>query len=139
MIFNIYLFLQLLRYPPSSSSSSSFSSEKEGVDSEQERTKVKNQPVTQKWDLSQELSEDRQMFPSHPQLTGVLERSQTNNKLPGKEEGEPDKVQSLSWNWFNLPSKVIQVKPAAGPSKPRSQPVEPDKTSTDPPKKASAM
>lgn len=86
------------------------------------------------------------MFPSHLQLTDVSERSQlrSNNKLIGNKEGEPDEDQSLSWSWweaaqFSLPSKVIQVKPAATVSKPRSQPGEPDNTSTTPPKKASTM
>lgn len=86
------------------------------------------------------------MLPPRPQMTGVSEtrQLQTNNKLTGNKEGEPDKDQPLSLSWweaaqFSLPSKVIQVKPAATVGKPSSQPAEPDNTSTAPPKKASAM
>lgn len=152
MILNIYLFLHLLRYPSSSSSSSSssiFSSEESeagGDDSEQEKTNPKNQPVNLKSDLSQELGEDRQTPPSPPQLTGVSGTSQlqTNRKPTGNEEAEADKDPPLSLSWWeaaqlSLPSKVIQVRPAAAVSEARSHQLEPDQTSSAPPEKASAM
>lgn len=49
----------------------------------------------QQWDFSQELSEDRQTFPFHPELDGVSETGQlqTNNKLTENTEGEPDNGQ----------------------------------------------
>lgn len=152
MILNLYLFLHLLRYPSSSSSSSSSSSfssqesEAGGDDSEQEKTKLKNQPVNLKSDLSQELGEDRQTLPSPPQLAGVSETGQlqTNRKPTGNEEGEADRDPPLSLSWWeaaqlSLPSKVIQVRPAAAVSEARNQPLEPDEASTAPPEKASAM
>lgn len=149
IILNIYLFLHLLRYPSSSSSSSSsssFSSEESeagGDDSEQEKTNPTNQPVNLKSDSSQELGEDRRTLPSPPQLTGASETSQpqTNRKPTGKKEGEADGDQPLSLSWWeaaqlSLPSKVIQVRPAAAVSEARNQPLEPDQTSTAPPENA---
>lgn len=89
---HVFLFLSSLS---DFSSCSSEESEAEGDDSEQEKTRVKHQPVIQQWDLSPELSKDNQMFPFHPELDGVSETSQlqTNNKLTDNKEGEPDNGQ----------------------------------------------
>ncbi|TWW61863.1 Zinc finger protein [Takifugu flavidus] len=103
------------KYPSVSTSSSGEESETGGDTSEQE--------------------EDKRKLSRCPQLPRQSERNelQTDKKLTGNKKEKPDREMPAR-SQFRLPSKDIQVKPAAPVSKLLDQPAEPDKTPRAKPK-----
>ncbi|XP_029682892.1 uncharacterized protein isoform X2 [Takifugu rubripes] len=97
--------------------------------SEQEETKIRKwQLQKQECDTFQRPSEDMRKLSHRPQLPSQSER---NELLTGNKKEKPEMP---ARSQFRLPSKVIQVKPAAPVSKLLEQPAELDKMSTAKPK-----
>ncbi|TWW61861.1 Zinc finger protein [Takifugu flavidus] len=102
--------------------------------SEQEETKIRKcQLQKQECDTFQRPSEDMRKLSHRPQLPSQSERNelQTDKKLTGNKKEKPEMP---ARSQFRLPSKVIQVKPAAPVSKLLEQPAELDKTPRAKPK-----